>query len=51
MIKTDLWDMVERERRAKDYIEFCAIRRTERIINVLFVIGGLVLLSLPLFNI
>lgn len=51
MIKTDLWDMVERERKAREYLEECAIRRTEKIINVLFVIGGIVLLSLILFNI
>lgn len=51
MIKMDLWESIERERKAKEYLEECAIRRTEKIINVLFVIGGLVLLSLILFNI
>lgn len=30
MIKTDLWEMIERERRAQEYIEYCALRRFKR---------------------
>lgn len=44
-------EMAEREERALAYIEHCVIKRYERIFNVLLAIGGLVLLSLPLFNI
>ena len=43
-------EMMEREQRAIDYLEYCTIRRYEKILNVLMVVGGLVLLSLPLFN-
>ncbi len=27
-VKTDIWDIVERERRARAYIEWCALRRS-----------------------
>lgn len=27
-IKTDIWEIVERERRARAYIEWCALRRS-----------------------
>lgn len=57
-VNDELWEMneyekeiLEREERAVEYIEYCITRRYERILNVLMVIGGLVLLSLPLFNI
>ena len=50
MIKTDLWDVIERERKAKEYIEECAIRRFENRCNMFFVVGGLVLLLLVLIN-
>lgn len=57
-INDELWEMnsyereiIEREEKAIDYIEYCIARRYERILNILMVVGGLVLLSLPLFNI
>ena len=50
MIKTDLWDVIERERKAKEYIEECAIRRFENRCNMFLVVGGLVLLLLVLIN-
>ena len=56
-VSNELWEMneyekemMEREQRAIDYLEYCTIRRYEKILNVLMVVGGLVLLSLPLFN-
>lgn len=49
-IKTDLWDMVERERKAQLYIEECALRRIERRCTALFTVGGLVLLLLAIIN-
>lgn len=57
-VNEELWEMndcekeiMEREQRAIDYLEYCTCRRYEKILNVLMAIGGLVLLSLPLFNI
>ena len=57
-INNELWEMndyekeiLEREERALDYIEYCITRRYERILNVMMVIGGLALLSLVLFKI
>lgn len=56
-INDELWEMnsyereiMEREERAIDYIEYCITKRYEKILNILMVVGGLVLLSLPLFN-
>ena len=56
-INDELWEMnsyeremIEREEKAIDYIEDCIARRYERILYVLMAVGGLVLLSLPLFN-
>ena len=57
-INEDMWDlnnyereMIEREERALDYIEYCITKKYERILNAFMVIGGLVLLSLVLFKI
>lgn len=50
MIKTDLWDVIERERKAKEYIEECAIRRFENRCGMIFAIGGVILLLLVLIN-
>ena len=57
-INEDMWDlnnyereMIEREERALDYIEYCITKKYERILNASMVIGGLVLLSLVLFKI
>ena len=56
-INKELWELnsyekeiIEREQRAIDYIEYCITRRYERVINVLMVVGGLLLLSLVLIN-
>ena len=43
-------EMIEREERAIEYMEYCVTRRYEKILNALMVVGGLVLLSLLLFN-
>lgn len=50
MIKTELWDVIERERKAKEYIEECAIRRFENRCSMVLAVGGLVLLLLVLIN-
>ena len=57
-INKEMWElnsyereMVEREERALDYIEYCITRKYERILNVFMVIGGLALLSLVLCKI
>ena len=57
-VSEELWEMsdyekeiMDREERAIEYMEYCVTRRYEKILNALMVVGGLVLLSLPLFNI
>ena len=56
-IDDELWEVnsyekeiMEREDKAIDYIEDCIVRRYERILNILMVIGGIILLSLTLIN-
>ena len=57
-VSEELWEVndyekeiMEREERAVEYMEYCVTKRYEKILNALMVVGGLVLLSLPLFNI
>ncbi|SFU36816.1 hypothetical protein [Butyrivibrio sp. INlla21] len=50
MVKTELWEMVERERRALDYIEYCETRRFLKKCTM-FVAGmGLAFVILVLIN-
>lgn len=56
-IDDELWEVnsyekeiMEREDKAIDYIEDCIVRRYERILNILMVVGGITLLSLTLIN-
>ena len=56
-INKELWELnsyekeiIEREAKAIEYIEYCITRRYERVINALMVVGGLLLLSLVLIN-
>lgn len=56
-IDDELWEMnsyekeiIEREEKAIDYIEYCIAKRYEKILYVIMAVGGLVLLSLPFIN-
>lgn len=50
MFKTDLWESIERERRAIEYIEYCAIRRLEKRVAMFIVVGSLCFLLLAIIK-
>ena len=56
-VNEELWELnsyereiIEREERALEYRDYCIAKRYEKLLTILMAIGGLVLLSLPLFN-
>jgi hypothetical protein len=50
MIKTELWEIVERERKALDYIEYCEARLFLRKCTTFVVCAGIVFIILALIN-
>ena len=56
-VNEELWELnsyereiIERDRKAMEYMEYCITKRYEKLLTILMVVGGLVILSLPLFN-
>lgn len=50
MIKTELWDIIERERKALDYIEYCEARRFMRKCTMFVISAGVIFIILALIN-
>ena len=46
MIKTDLWEKIERERRAIEYIEYCALRRFERRCRIVMAVASIIAIAM-----